>query len=214
MLGHALRPATLSLLSWTLLVCCLELYSRTSFCLFLVMEACLYYPLLFSSIAAAAKAMLIIGHRCYITTPLNIWSASRADFASQGTSCADFISQGASCADARTQWTRLRLSNHCWRRLHWVRCPLHQVQQVAFKSAALKALVMFELRDLVAVCTHDPWLDQLTDVSHVWKTNVKSSQAQSLLSHLKNTYIWYSAVTGKGGTQHECGIWETHADNM
>ena len=29
------------------------------------MDANFFHPLLFSSIAAAAKAMLIIGHRCY-----------------------------------------------------------------------------------------------------------------------------------------------------
>ena len=28
-------------------------------------------------------------------------------------------------------------------------------------------LLMFEIRDLVAVCSHDPWLDHLTDVGFI-----------------------------------------------
>ena len=49
----------------------------------------------------------------------------------------------------------------------FIECDVHFTRCNKQHFVAHKAFVMFEIRDLVAVCTHDPWLDQLTDVGKV-----------------------------------------------
>ena len=116
-----------------------------------------------------------------------------------------FVWQGPSCPDAGTQRARVCLSNQCWCWLHWVRCTLHQVQSGSHELAtnsdqneilvikvdaavrylftdnlvcriSKKYLLVLETRDLVAVCSHDPWLDHLTDVGFIRRANLSVAQ--------------------------------------